>query len=131
MELLKSGGENATAGLNSQIKGSSAPFSFCFDRKIADYSQFICLCPRLIPWAVKLWLKSSWWWDRITPERVCMELAARKCRSRCTVPSLSFTAFVPKISAILSSHEKPLSEAQFPQTHLLCRRSEYKYLHVQ
>ena len=131
MELLKSGGENATAGLNSQIKGSSAPFSFCFDRKIADYSQFICLCPRLIPGAVKLWLKSSWWWDRITPGRVCMELAARKCRSHCTIPSPSFTAFVPKISAILSSHEKPLSEAQFLQTHLLRRRSEYKYLHVQ
>lgn len=70
MELLKSGEENATAGLNSQIKGTSAPFSFCFDKKIADYSQFICLCPLLIPGAVKRWLKSSRWWDRITPEHL-------------------------------------------------------------
>lgn len=61
--------ENATAGLNRQIKGSSAPFSFCFDKKIADYSQFICLCPLLVPGAVKRWLKSSRWWDRIAPRR--------------------------------------------------------------
>lgn len=80
MKLLKSGGENATAGLSSQIKGRSAPFSFCFDKKIADCSQFICLCPLLVPEAVKLWLKSSRWWDRIAswPQRFVRKRRRRR-----------------------------------------------------
>lgn len=109
MELLKSGGENATAGLNSQIKGSSAPFSFCFDKKIADYSQFICLCPPLVPGAGKRWLNGSRWWDRITPERwrfVWNRRPRRRQPLHCTVPACTaFTTPPPKKSVKLSLHE--------------------------
>lgn len=45
--------ENATAGLSSQIKGRAALFSCCFDKKIADCSQFLCLCPLLVPEAAE------------------------------------------------------------------------------
>lgn len=103
MELLKRGGKNATAGLNSQIKGSSAPFSFCFDKKIADYRQFICLCPLLVPGAVKRWLKSSRWWDRITQEHQRFVWNWRRGRRR-PLPSLHAQHLLKK-SVKLSLHE--------------------------
>lgn len=81
--LLKSGGKTATVGLSSQIKSSSALFSLCFDKKIAHYSQFICLCPLLVPEAAKRWLTKQ----RVVGSyhtravEVCMKLekAAKQC----------------------------------------------------
>lgn len=121
MELLKLRGENATAGFNSQIKGSSAPFSFCFDKKIADYSQFICLCPLLIPGAVKRWLRSRRWWDHITPEHWMFIWNWRRRQP------LHCTVYQKKKSEKLSLHENPWAK-HCSLKHLLCRHNKCKYL---